>query len=191
MQTSYVQGQTEDASVFINTGFSIPSAPNEFSDYWKTGFNIGGGIGFPIIRNLRFQVDLEYNSFAFDEDTFIDDLSYGGTGISISGGTASILTAAVNLKALIPTGSYSKTPYLIGGVSFFALSISDGTVRYEQYTRTIGGDSDPAIGLSLGAGISFVMNPNMNIFIEARYGIGFTEDEDTQYIPFKVGLEFK
>jgi opacity protein-like surface antigen len=191
MQTSFALGQDEDASVFINTGFSIPTAPDEFSDYWKTGFNIGGGIGFPIIRNLRFQVDLEYNSFAFDEDTFIDDLSYGGTGISISGGTASILTAAVNLKALIPTGSYSKTPYLIGGVSFFALSISDGTVRYEQYTRTIGGDSDPAIGLSLGAGISFVMNPNMNIFIEARYGIGFTEDEDTQYIPFKVGLEFK
>jgi hypothetical protein len=76
-------------------------------------------------------------------------------------------------------------------VSFFALSVSDGTVRYEQYTRTIGNDLEPAIGLALGAGISFVMNPNMNIFIEARYGVGFTEDEDTQYIPIKVGFEFK
>jgi hypothetical protein len=126
-------------------------------------------------------VDLEYNSFAFDKDAFIDDISYGGTDISITGNTASILTAAANLKALIPTGSSSKTPYFIGGVSFFALSVSDGTVRYEQYTGTIGGDSDPAIGLSLGAGISFVMNPRMNIFVEAAYGVGFTENQDTQY----------
>jgi hypothetical protein len=65
------------------------------------------------------------------------------------------------------------------------------TAPYEQYTRTIGTDLEPAIGLALGAGISFVINPNMNIFVEAKYGVGFTEDEDTQYIPIKVGLEFK
>jgi hypothetical protein len=128
MQTSLANGQTEEASVYINTGFSIPSAPDNFSDYWKTGFNIGGGIGFPIIPNLRFQVDLEYNSFAINKDAFDNDFIYGGTDISISGGTASILTAAANLKALISTGSSSKTPYFIGGVSFFALSVSDGTV---------------------------------------------------------------
>jgi hypothetical protein len=35
------------------------------------------------------------------------------------------------------------------------------------------------------------MNPRMNIFVEAAYGVGFTENQDTQYMPFKVGLEFK
>jgi opacity protein-like surface antigen len=190
-QTTFAQGQAKKPSFFVNAGFSIPSAPDEFSDYWKTGFNIGGGIGHSLTPNVQFQGIVEYNSFGFDGDKLLEDYGYGGTGISVSGGTASIVTASANLKTLLSAGKSSSTPYFIGSLSFFRLSTSDATVSYMGMSETVDGDSETAAGVAFGAGINIEMNPNMNLFIEGKYGVGFTENESTQYLPLKVGLEFK
>jgi len=190
-QVSFAQGPARKATFLVNAGFAVPSAPEVFADYWKTGINVGGGIGFLLERNLQFQGIVEYNNFAFDEDGFLNALGISGSGVAVDGASASIVTASANLRVLLSTGSASTAAYLIGGLSFFRLSTSDATVSYIGNSVTIPGDSETAAGVSFGGGISFEMNPRLDLFVEAKYGIGFTEGESTQYLPLKVGLEFK
>jgi len=172
-------------------GISFPAGPDEFTDYWRMGFNFGGGIGVPVNPNLTLVGYVAYNTFRFDDDKFLRDYGFAGYGISISGGEASILVFSGNLKANLGPGGQVR-PYLCGGGGFFRLSLSDITVyAVTGESETVEGTSETAFSILLGAGIEIPIGARMDLFAEGGYTIGFTEDESTSMFPVKLGIKFR
>ena len=191
IQTSFAQEQVKKGTFSFNSGFSLPSSPEEFSDYWNSGINFGVGIERPISPKLIFQACLDYNTFPMNEDKFLSEAGVSGYDISLDGGGASIINVSANLKAPLSVKESSVTPYFVGGLGIFRLSVGDITVRYQGQSETAEGASETALSILLGTGLDFTINPKVKMFVEIKYGIGFTEGESTKYIPIKVGLSFK
>lgn len=182
---------TNKLEFYCNSGISFPAAPDEFTDYWRMGFNFGGGIGYSVTPNLTLIGYFDFNGFRFDDDKFLRDYGFSGYGISISGGEASIITFSGNLKATLQTRPSQVRPYFCGGIGLFKLSIGDVTVYGPGGSATAEGDSETAFSVLFGAGIDFAIGERMDLFIEGRYVIGFTEDESTQMFPIKLGIKFR
>lgn len=183
--------QTEKTTdIFFNGGLSFPSKPKSFSDYWKMGFNFGGGISFPLSGSISLVGSIDYNTFSFDEDSFLKSLGYSGTGLSVTGGSASIFTIMGNVKVSMNTTPNSVAPYIIGGLGFFSISTADATVAYMGERATVDGDSESAFSLLIGSGIEIPAGIS-TLFIEGKYSIGFTKNESTSFIPLKVGIKLK
>ncbi|HXG00393.1 MAG TPA: outer membrane beta-barrel protein [Bacteroidota bacterium] len=188
--SSFIQEEGR-AELYLHGGLSFPFQPKEFSDYWKMGFNIGGGLGYSFSPYLALVGHVDYNNFAFDEDGFLKDLGFSGLGIKISGGSASIFTVSGNLKATLTTTPHSVSPYFIGGIGFFSISISEVTVSGGGVSVRVEGDSESAFCVSFGPGIDISAAETVSILLEGKYVIGFTENENTTYIPLKAGIKVK
>lgn len=177
---------------YLNSGVSIPAAPDAFSDYRKMGLNLGGGMGYPLTSNLTLQGYVDYNNFTFDEERFLADRGrLGERGVSIDGGAATILTISGNLKVSVPSSTARIAPFFTGGVSFFKRSISDVSISGTRFKVEFDDiDSATAFSIGFGAGLDVNLSDHVALFIEGKYAIGFTEDESTQYVPVKLGLVF-
>ena len=175
-------------------GISIPLKPDLFNDYWGAGYSIGAGYGHFLNarQTVALQTWLNYSSHPLDEDELLKAVGGVGSDVSISGGSADILTIAVNLK--VSTGSVDSkaVPYLTAGAGLFRLSASDATfVGSGQTISQEFGEAEHKIGLSFGAGLNLNLTDRSGIFVEAKYEIGLTEDETTQYIPLRIGVFFR
>jgi opacity protein-like surface antigen len=176
---------------YISGGLSFPSGPQVFSDYWKMGFNVGGGFGFPLSTSVSLIAIVDYNNFSFDEEGFLKAFGFSNYGLSITGGSASIFTVNGNIKILLNTTPNTTSPYIIGGLGFFSLSTSDVTVSGSGGSVNVAGDSESAFNVQFGLGIDIPTSSTMNVFIEGRYGIGFTKEENTSFLPIRIGLRIK
>jgi opacity protein-like surface antigen len=181
----------KNSSLFLSGGVSFPSKPKEFTDYWKMGFNVGGGFGFDLTPSLSILALADYNSLPFDEDQFLKDLGLSSYGISLSGGAASILTVTGSLKILLNPSSSASTVYVLGGIGFFQVSTSDIKVSYRGTTETAQGTKESAFSAHFGAGVDIPVAGETYIFLQGSYGMGFTKDEGTYYIPLKLGMRMK
>lgn len=190
-QEGAAQEEAGKISVYVNSGVSLPMNPEIFSDYWKMGFNFGGGVGYSFTPNLSVVGSFGYNSFAFDEDGFLDAFGMGETGISVDGASASIITGSASIKAsFLPAGS-AVSPYGIAGAGLFKLTLSETTVSYMGISETVPEVSETKAGAHFGAGLDYMLNEKIGLFIEGIYGIGLTEGESTGYVPIRVGASIQ
>jgi len=188
--TAFGQG-TNGLELYLNSGISFPSNPDEFADYWSTGFNFGGGAGYSVDPNLTLVAYFDYNDFNFDDERFLEDYGFTGYGISITGGEASSITLSGNLKVTLLPSPEPVRPYLLGGVGWTRISIGDVTIYGPGGSVTVEGESETAFSVLLGAGIDFTLTEGMDLFIQGGYSIAFTEEESTEIFPVKLGIKFK
>ncbi len=181
---------SSDKSYMFNIGLSIPSTPAEFSDYWVAGMNFGIGLNIPVNRRVSIQGNFAYTNFGLNKEKLMGDTGVSGSGIQIQGGSASILSAYLDLKSTVFGGSKSVVPYLLVGTGFFRLSFEDIIMSYYGQYRGIEGSSESKFGLELGAGMDFPINRGAYFFMDLKYVIGFTEVENTTYFPLRFGIGF-
>jgi len=186
----FAQG-TSKFEAYGNAGISFPIGPEDFSKYWKMGFNFGIGGGYVINPNLTLITYADFNSFSFDGDKWLKDNGLGGYGISLSGGGISIYTFSENLKITLPTTQSPVHPYLCGGAGLFIFSVND--IESNDSTFTGKGYSENAFSVLLGAGADIAMGERVSLFVEGKYAIGFTKktDGNTQILPIKIGIKFR
>jgi opacity protein-like surface antigen len=174
--------------IYLNSGVSIPSAPEEFTEYWSTGFNAGGGVGYKFSNMVIGVAYFDYNSFTFDEDEFLQDIGAGGTGAQIEGGAASLISFQGNVKLYLVQNIRSVFPYLRAGFGFMNLSTDDVSVFFAGVRNSYEGDSESAFAVNFGAGLDVSLSPTIKLFFEGGYNLAFTENESTGYIPVKAGV---
>jgi outer membrane autotransporter protein len=85
-------------------------------------------------------------------------------------------------------GNFTGTvqPYgVIGiGANFISASVSQNNVTVSQ--------SETDMGLGLGGGISFVVSPKVNLYLETQYNFIFNEDGAAKgYLPIRGGVSFR
>jgi hypothetical protein len=64
--------------------------------------------------------------------------------------------------------------------------VQTGDITYTG--GTLGGGKESAFATALGGGVDFRAGPTINVFIEAVWYVGFTEDNTTQILPVRVGI---
>jgi len=192
LTTSAQERQKPDLLVFA--GLSFPAGPESFSDNWKMGFNFGGGLAYPLTSEFFLVGSFEYNNFAFDGDGFLRRYGATGLGITITGGSASIISITGSLKRSFPLPG-SASPYVFGGGGFFHLSLSDVTISGGGTSSKVEGGSKSALSGSLGAGIDIAAGKSAMFFLEGKFELGFTADEDdggrTMHLPLRGGLRIR
>lgn len=188
---SFAQDGSVPITFYANSGLSIPAAPSLFYNYWKMGFNGGGGIGYAITPNLTIRGYVDYNNFAFDAEGFLEHEGYTDLGVTVVGGSISILVVSANLKAAFIPGDVAVSPYFTGGGGYFNISASDVTATNAfGQTLTASFESESAFSAFFGIGFDIPINEQLAAFVEGKYAIGLTEGENTQYFPINVGVSY-
>jgi hypothetical protein len=144
-------------TVYVHGGAGFPSSDG-LSDAYKAGFNAGIGVGIPIVSQLEGVV-------RGNLDRFENDI--GGVG------NFAAWSATGNLKLNGPMMTRRAMPYAIAGGGLFRLGVENA---YET-----------EFGLQFGAGLNIRTSPRASLLVEPNYVLVFTEGEDTQYFPVRVG----
>ncbi len=176
------------SGLFFDAGLALPAAPTNFIDYWNMGFNFGAGTEISVSNNLAIVFDLAYHNYPLDEEAILKKLSLSGSGTTIEGGSATFFTALLDGKYYFRDNPLISSPYLIGGIGYFGLEFEEVIARYGNQSKTASGSSQSDLGVEIGIGADFPLSPEHNFFLQLKYGIGFTEGETTQYIPFQIGF---
>ncbi len=177
----------------IALGFVLPAAPEEFTDYWKTGYNFSVELSSRITRSTLFGAEICYSAFALDASKLERELMREldtNIPIIISGGTAKILTAMFMFKSGIKD---LKTPslYFNAGFGYFRLSYYDVTLSANSQSEIVSFSNEDAFTIFPGIGFSIPLNEsNQPLVIELGYILGFTEGDVTNYFPIRLGFMF-
>jgi opacity protein-like surface antigen len=183
--------QTEPPSkthLLMSAGVSLPGSPQLFRDYWSMGFGGGAGIEYAIGPVASIGGSVEYNGFRFDSEKFLAQFGFGGLGVEVSGGNISAVVVAANVKAMLGTTPGVATPYLTAGMGIMSVSSSDVVVTYQGSSSKTSVDGETAFGITGGAGLEIPAGSAW-IFVEAKYGVGFTKGESTGIWPLRAGLK--
>ncbi len=184
-----------DGVFLIDGGVSIARAPDFFTDFWGVGMSFGGGGGITIGDSKQSAVlfSIDYSRHTMNEGKLLAAAGIpAGQDLSLSGGTLIHLNVLGNFRHNLKSVDEGASPFVIGGVGISRLSASDITVAGggQVVTEPID-DSSTKLGISFGAGVDIPAGEKFGIFIELKYGIGFTENESTQTLPVRVGLIFR
>jgi opacity protein-like surface antigen len=147
-------------TAYVHGGAGFPSSSN-LNDSYKTGFNVGIGVGIPIASRLEGVIRGNLDRFENDQSGVPNFASYSGTA---------------NLKLNGPMLNRNVMPYALAGGGLFRLGVEN---NYET-----------EFGLQFGAGLGFKTSPRVNLLVEPNYVLVFSEGEDTQYFPVRVGASF-
>jgi opacity protein-like surface antigen len=125
-----------------------------------------------------------------DADKERADLS-NGSEVDFQGGSATIFTATVDAKVNMRPATAAFIPYLVVGAGYLRLSLTEMTTTYrgQVYTRSV--DPESAVELSMGAGCDFRLANRVTLFVEGKYTTGYTNVDNTQYFPIKIGIAYR
>lgn len=166
---------------YFNSGLSFPMEPNDFSKYWKKGFNLGSGIEHAINSDVAAQVYFEYNTMPVNKKKLHLD------NLSVLGGRVSTYTLSFNLKA----GQVNPD----NNIGFYGI-IGGGFFRGDQSGLAPGNVSvlvstENCFSGHLGFGILRKLTPRYGVFIETKYALALNKGKNIQYVPVKLGVMFQ
>ena len=205
-----------DSDFFTEFLGQIPDSKN-IQNYWKTGFNVGGGLKYDLNSVLAVSADFNYNLFRFDNNQLASDIGnslqeipidpnfnvpYNPEGLTISQGSLNIYEFSVNVRAQFPLERIR--PYILGGMGYMRVNQDVITISYYDdfnipplpqqgnvnFYDQIPSASYDAIMLNAGVGLAVKLGKNLQPFIQANYVQGFTEGNDTILVPVKFGFIF-
>jgi len=179
----------------IHTGISKPFAPTIFKEGWTTSANVGVGISKKILNHTSVYLDMMYNHFTINNNSFIENQGFDPLYSNLDGDNWFILTGNIGLKKDYPMINNPKLiPFFTG--SFGILKSSRDRMRLisssdsdSEYTESIIEKIDEtAFSFYLGLGFDVNMEKS-KLFVEIGLVTGLTE-EKTSYLPIKVGISF-
>jgi len=179
--------------VYAGGGISMPMAPEFFSDYWGTGYNVGGGLGIQINPSIEVTGSLFFNAFPLDDEKLIEDAGDAGKGITVDGLDFQSLEFGIDLKYILRASQAEAKllPYLTVGVGMSNVKFTDVTFTGgdESLTLPVGSYSETDFALNGGAGVNYMFSPKFGAWVEGRYTVVMTEGDSIQYIPVRAGVK--
>lgn len=184
-----VAAQPSISTFRIHGSVGLPSAPDEFKDFYENGYGGGAGIGIGFTNMFTLLLSGEYVRYDLSEDDILASFGASPGQASIEGGEATIIMLTADIKLSLPSPGLLK-PYAIAGGGLFRFSAEDFTVSGGGLTFTGSTDSETKLGYGFGAGVDIGL-AGIGVFAEGRYMVGLTEDENTGFVIGKVGFILK
>jgi opacity protein-like surface antigen len=175
----------------LSGGTSIPYLPKDFHDYWKKGWNAGGGIGLTFTPGSTgygsLLLNADVNRFAFDHTTYRNLLHQ--SKITTSNNPSWMVDIMLNFRGTFTSLSKFIQPYFLIGVGYLHYSQGDIWVTGDT-AYTITGDSKSTISWDAGIGIDFPFTDRFGIFVEGKSLLGVA-DPTRQYFPLRGGFRYR
>jgi opacity protein-like surface antigen len=189
-------------------GVGLPLKPDFFKDYFKLGVGFGGEVRFNLAKMTSLSASFTHQLFRLNTDKFTDYVTETRLGdVKVSGGNIKCNIISVNLIEYLTPPEARSGFYLTLGGGYYMLPSGEVTVKVGllSYTEKIDID-EKKFGLNGGLGLEASLNPYLNLFIEGKYHLVFTEetsnasmDEDansdfsgkTSFITVMGGLRFQ
>jgi len=179
----------------VQLGISLPQAPEEFKDYYKTGVAASGQYVFFPSPRLGIGLFVGFNRFSVDEGAIKADFApYLPPGASLEvDAKAGVTEFGIGARPYL-TSPEASIQFFLTGAAIYNLLKEKATVTYtDPYygTITAGGEEDEnEFGVAVGAGIEAPAGERFIIVINGAYKIIFTEEKNTTFIGITSGLAF-
>jgi hypothetical protein len=189
IQTLPVTGASRP-SIYAQTGLSMPASPEDFNSTWRSGYNLGIGLSKRLSSRVEMQSMFEYHNFSLNDMGYLDSVGLTDAAASVSDGTISIMTLFAHIKLLYPPKNSDKVlPYLIGGAGLFHKKSEEINYSNGESFFRIPGKSESALGVDGGLGFDILAGATTFLTVEIKIVFGFTGNENTIFIPLKVGVK--
>jgi hypothetical protein len=173
----------------LGGGVSKISKPQLYTDYRNLGPSVTSGISFQMTSRLGILISVDFNRYIFDRSRLHEELVNQGLLTSsdqIKGGNSQIISISANTLLYIIPKSGILPLYLIGGGGYFKLSkdeMSTGGVVTPKQTKF-------AWHLLSGIGIDVPVSGALSLFLEGKYGVGYTKPEKSHFMTGSFGVKF-
>jgi opacity protein-like surface antigen len=186
---------------FVEGGPSFPL--NTTSDYFNTGWTLGGGFNIRQDPSLPFYLRTDFNFTRVNASSELISLGQATTATSINGGYGEIFDAQFDGVFEQPLNGFARL-YFMGGIGLAYRHIEltqSGPTACNSFLGTCGpglvGSSTNSVqaydatrfAWNLGAGVDFPLGGVQSWFVEARYERIETA-QPTEFLPIRFGFRF-
>jgi len=175
--------------LFVGGGMSLPLYPQNFSNNWKLGYRIAGGLMTSLSQILQLGIEAEYNNFPLDQER-VSYYLFSGQGYRITGGSAGIFFVSPILKLMFSRARDRLSGFVSLRVGYHHESVSDLTISDGTNSNTSSGTSHSAVSMGVGVGLDIPINEGVGIIFQSELVNAFTDVQSTQYVPFSGGFRF-
>jgi len=182
-----------DKELFVWGGISFPYLPREFNDFWKNGWNIGGGYGYSFepgsIGYGALHATVEYARFAFDSagvSSTIRAIDTTYKNLTSTGRPTSIFDVMLQFKGAFSTTKQSVAPYFLLGIGYMFYSAGSVTVSGDT-SFVLDKQQKSKFLWSVGVGIEIPFSESLGMFVQAKSILGVI-DPTRQYFPLSAGI---
>ncbi|MBS4028056.1 MAG: TonB family protein [Ignavibacteriales bacterium] len=175
----------------LQSGIGFPTSPEKFYDYWRQGYNAGGGLSFSLSPATSLDFVGEYSRFSVDRERLFKYLNISANGATIQGAATNVIMFSTLYRyfnredATIPL-------FFLGGLSLTHSSIEKSEANYSGYETKQSRENYFALSLAYGGGISFPISPQLDIYLESKHYLGVLKNDqaNTNLTSISVGLRF-
>ncbi|MGP8033511.1 MAG: hypothetical protein ACLPQ6_05135 [Steroidobacteraceae bacterium] len=186
---------------FVDGGPSFPL--NTTSDYFNTGWTLGGGFNVRQAPGLPFYLRTDFNYSRFGAASELISVGQAATATSINGGYGEAFDAQVDGVFEQPLNAYSHL-YFMGGLGLAYRHIEltqSGPTACNSFLGVcgpgLGGSTTNGVqaydatrfAWNVGAGVDFPLGGVQSWFVEARYERIETA-QPTEFLPIRFGFRF-
>jgi hypothetical protein len=200
LSISLANAQDVRFSVGPQAGIAISAFEDTWKDFYGIGFGGGAHVDADIARFFSARLNIEYYTFASDKDKLkavvAPQFNLQASDIaSLSGGNISAFIVAMEVLGKIPTRSI-LTPYALVGLGIHSISLSDlsgsdKTGRSATATADdVNFDGGTKFGLDFGIGFECRLNHSVDLTMEFKYVLVFTQNNSNAAMPITVGANF-
>ena len=176
--------------IVVGLGLSFPLSPQNFSELWNVGYNIGGGLETSLSPIVNLGASFEYNNFALDNDKVISYYRLAVDGYRLSGRSVSIVTVSPFIRARFYRDREKASPFLIAGLGYLFESTTDLVFSSGSSVVSSRGDSRGAFSLRIGFGVDIPLNQRAGIYLQSEFVNGFTDIQPIQFIPCRASFRY-
>ena len=179
---------TRKLTVNFGLGPAFPVSPEGFTDLWNAGPTVGTGISYALTPVLAAMVILDFSMFTLNENKALQQV---GIAIGdVAGGRITLLSGSINLKACVLPQATGIRPYLLGGGGIYRQSVGAIAWKFGDIIFPIElPESETTQMLQVGLGVDIPAGRKVELFIEGRFMIGFTEGDSRTTIPVRFGIK--
>lgn len=188
--------------VYLHAGGVIPQGGEQFSDFYRFGPHVGGGVGLALPGNVEIILAGRYYNFPADEDGIFQFLQseqppLNRSDFTVNASGASMLAGELNVKfysALVPGVNF----YFAGGVGLYQRDLYDANVfqttdptNNRDFSADSQADEEINFGVNFGLGVSTAVTPAISVYLEPHYTLVFSSTEDDVFFfPIQIGTSY-
>lgn len=174
-------------SFYVGGAFSVPTSPEAFSDFYKTGYHFFGGAGYSFAPSFQVVGKIEYENFGYDWD----QSNPAFTGLN-EGGAQSLWMFGADGRYAFSLPASPVKPFVFAGAGMARISTQEFSGEDMALATSINSslESQTELYYNVGAGVELKTGPAWSLFAQLRYVGVNTEGDASTFIPISVGLKF-
>lgn len=169
-------------SLYAGGALSLPNAPDDFKNSFKTGYHGLVGLGYKMGPGFQLVGKAEYHKFAFD---------FAGLS-GVDGGDSRVWMFGSDGRLALGLPAAPIKPFVFAGIGIANIKQSEfgGNQFLATELNEALPDTQNKVYYNIGGGVELKFGPSLNLFVQGRYVSVATEGDKTTFVPITVGLKF-